>query len=55
MKPQSSAKSINKTFTLFPQLPTELRLKIWHRALHLFPRVVEVKLSSLATFYVFEP
>jgi hypothetical protein len=31
-----------QTFTLFPQLPPELRLKIWNDALHFFPRIIEV-------------
>jgi hypothetical protein len=31
------------TFTLFSQLPIELRLKIWHHALPLFSRVLELK------------
>jgi hypothetical protein len=30
-------------FTLFPKLPTELRLKIWRSALPLFPRILEAK------------
>ena len=30
------------TFTIFPRLPLELRLKIWHHAHDLFPRVIEI-------------
>jgi hypothetical protein len=55
MKPQSSAKSINATFTLFFQPPIELHLKIWRHAFSLFLWVVEVEPSSLPTFYIFEP
>jgi hypothetical protein len=35
--------SINSSFTLFPKLPTELRLQIWRCALLLFPRIVQAK------------
>jgi hypothetical protein len=31
------------TFTVFPQLPLELRSKVWRFALLLFPRVIELK------------
>ncbi|CZR51578.1 uncharacterized protein PAC_01455 [Phialocephala subalpina] len=35
------------TFTLFPRLPIELRLKIWHEALSLFPRIIELSNPTL--------
>ena len=31
------------TFTLFSQLPHKLRSKIWHHALPLFPRIIELR------------
>ena len=34
---------MKQTFTPFPLLPTELRLKIWNHAYHFFPRVIEVR------------
>jgi hypothetical protein len=35
--------SMDKSFMLFPNLPTELRLKTWRLTLPLFPRVLEAK------------
>jgi hypothetical protein len=35
--------SMDKSFMLFPNLPTELRLKTWRLTLPLFPRVFEAK------------
>ncbi|KAF7870378.1 hypothetical protein EAF04_004124 [Stromatinia cepivora] len=32
-----------QTFDIFPDLPLELRLKIWRRTPHLFPRIIEVR------------
>jgi hypothetical protein len=34
---------MGNSFTLFPNLPTELRLKIWRHALPLFLRILEAK------------
>jgi len=41
------------SFTIFQELPTELRWKVWRYALLLFPRIVEVRTiwNPLATYH----
>ncbi|KAB8295009.1 hypothetical protein EYC80_006956 [Monilinia laxa] len=37
-----------QTFHFFPNLPIELRRKVWHRTLNLFPRIIEVRPNTTA-------
>jgi hypothetical protein len=45
--PTSCWITMEQTFTLFPRLPSELRLKIWNQASPFFPRVIEVTSQCL--------
>jgi 2EXR family len=42
--------SLGRAFTLFSNLPTEIRLTIWRAALPLFPRILEAKPDTDDTF-----
>ncbi|KAA8569341.1 hypothetical protein EYC84_000993 [Monilinia fructicola] len=37
-----------QSFHFFPNLPIELRCKVWHRILRLFPRIIEVRPNTTA-------